>query len=152
LFDLHQGMVKNEHQYVTKMTLITNMGGLWGHFPTIFWIVEYLQGQYIWNKISKHIMSWCDMDFQSIPLYITYNFQHFELIQYVDGLSKSLPTFQINDSKVTINWDDFSSFSELVMQQPRIQLLHWEYLCIGKLFRWKNSLNWKVASIEKKLS
>jgi hypothetical protein len=46
LFDLHQGMVKNEHQYVTKMALIANMGGLWGHFPTIFWIVEYLQGQF----------------------------------------------------------------------------------------------------------
>ncbi len=60
------------------------------------------------------------MDFQSIPLHITYNFQHFELIQYVNGLSKLLPTFQINDSKVTINWDDFSSFSELVMQQPVI--------------------------------
>jgi len=46
LFDLHQGMVKNERQYVTKMALIANMGGFWGHFPTIFWIVEYLQGQF----------------------------------------------------------------------------------------------------------
>jgi len=28
LFDLHQGMVINEHQYVTKMTLCSMMGGL----------------------------------------------------------------------------------------------------------------------------
>jgi hypothetical protein len=28
LFDLHQGMVTNEHQYVTKMTLCPMMGGL----------------------------------------------------------------------------------------------------------------------------
>jgi hypothetical protein len=35
LFDLHQGMVTNEHQYVTKMTLNANMGGLWGDFIAI---------------------------------------------------------------------------------------------------------------------
>jgi hypothetical protein len=28
LFDLHQGMVTNEHQYVTKMALCLMMGGL----------------------------------------------------------------------------------------------------------------------------
>jgi hypothetical protein len=28
LFDLHQGMVTNEDEYVTKMTLNVNMGGL----------------------------------------------------------------------------------------------------------------------------
>jgi hypothetical protein len=28
LFDLHQGMVANEHQYVTKMTLCAMIGGL----------------------------------------------------------------------------------------------------------------------------
>jgi hypothetical protein len=28
LFDLHQGMVSNEHQYVTKMALNVSMGGL----------------------------------------------------------------------------------------------------------------------------
>jgi hypothetical protein len=32
LFDLHQGMVINEHQYVTKMTSCASMGGLWGRF------------------------------------------------------------------------------------------------------------------------
>jgi hypothetical protein len=58
LFDLHQGMVTNEHQYLTKMALSVNMGGLWGDFIAIFYIVEYLQRPiYIWNKISKCIMS-----------------------------------------------------------------------------------------------
>jgi hypothetical protein len=42
LFDLHQGMVANEHQYVIKMTLCAMIGGSWGDFITIFWIVEYL--------------------------------------------------------------------------------------------------------------
>jgi len=42
LFDLHQNMVTNEHQYVTKMTLCATMGSVWGDFTTIFWIVEYL--------------------------------------------------------------------------------------------------------------
>jgi len=36
LFDLHEGMVTNEHQYVAKMTLNANMGGLWGDFTAIF--------------------------------------------------------------------------------------------------------------------
>jgi len=61
------------------------------------------------------------MDFQSIPLDITYNSQHFEPIQYVNGLSRSLPTFQVNDSKVNIDLNDFPSFSKSVMQQPPIQ-------------------------------
>jgi len=70
------------------------MGGLWGDFIVIFWIAEYLQMPiYIWNKVLKCIMSQCGMDFQSIPLHIAYNSQHFEPIQYVNGLSRSLPTF-----------------------------------------------------------
>jgi hypothetical protein len=65
-------MVTNEPQYVTKMALSVSMGGLWGDFTAIFWIIEYLQRPiYIWNKISKPIMSQCDMNFQSIPLHIT---------------------------------------------------------------------------------
>jgi hypothetical protein len=55
------------------------------------------------------------MDFQSILLHITYSSQHFEPIQYVSNLSKSLLTFQINDPKVTIDLDDFPSLSELMM-------------------------------------
>jgi hypothetical protein len=50
-----------------------------------------------------------------------YSFQHFEPIQYVNNLSKSLITFQINDPKVTINLDDFPSLSELMVQQLLIQ-------------------------------
>jgi hypothetical protein len=71
LFDLHQGMVINKHQYVTKMALSASMGGLKGDFTIIFWIAKYLQRPiYIWNKISKNIMSQCGMDFQFIPLHI----------------------------------------------------------------------------------
>jgi hypothetical protein len=36
----------------------------------------------MWNKISKHIMFWCGVDFPSIPLVIAYNSQHFEPIEY----------------------------------------------------------------------
>jgi hypothetical protein len=81
LFDLHQGMVINEHQYVTKMTLNASMESLWGEFIAIFWVVEYLQRSiYCWNKVSKCIMSRYGMDFQSVPLHIVYSFQHFESI------------------------------------------------------------------------
>ncbi len=62
------------------------------------------------------------MDFQAIPLHLAHSFQHFELIQYVNSLFRFLPTFQINDPKVTINLEDFRSLSELVVQQPPIQL------------------------------
>jgi hypothetical protein len=43
LFDLHQNMLTNEHQYVTKMVLSATKGGLWGDFIAIFWIIKYLQ-------------------------------------------------------------------------------------------------------------
>jgi hypothetical protein len=56
-------------------------------------------------------MFWCGMDFQSIPLHITYNTQHFKLIQYVNGLSKFWPTFQVTNPKVTIDLDNFPSLS-----------------------------------------
>jgi hypothetical protein len=94
LCDLHQNMVTNEHQYVTKMTLNASRGGLWGDFIAIFWIVQYIQKLiYIGNKVSKCIMSQCGMDFQYIPLHIAYNSEHFKPIQYVNGLFRSLPTF-----------------------------------------------------------
>jgi hypothetical protein len=55
--DLHQGLVTNEHQYLTKMTLSASMGGLRGDFIAIVWRVEHLQNTiYIWNKVSKHVM------------------------------------------------------------------------------------------------
>jgi hypothetical protein len=59
--------------------------------------------------------------FWSITLHIAYSFKHLNLIQYVNGLSKSLLTFQVNDSKVTINLDEFSFLLELMVQQPSIQ-------------------------------
>jgi len=124
LFDLHQSMVTNEHQYVTKMALCVTMGSLWGDFTSILWIFEYLQKLiYIWIKISKRIMSQRRMDFQSIPLHITYNSQHFEPIEYVNGLFQSSPIFQANDPKVHIDLDDCPSFLELMMQEPQIQFL-----------------------------
>jgi hypothetical protein len=56
------------------MALCAMMGGLWGDFTTIFWIVKYLQMPiYIWNKISKHITSWCAMNFSIYSL--TYSLQ-----------------------------------------------------------------------------
>ncbi len=84
LFDLHQNMVTNKHQYVTKMTLNITMGGLWINFITMFQITKYLQRLiYIWNKISKCITFRCGVYFQSIPSYKVYNF---EPIEYVNDL------------------------------------------------------------------
>jgi hypothetical protein len=61
------------------------------------------------------------MDFQSISLHMTYNFQHFEPIEYINGLFWSLLIFQANDRKVHIDLNDFPSFSELMMQKLQIQ-------------------------------
>jgi hypothetical protein len=57
------------------------------------------------------------MDFQFIPLHIVYNFQHFEPIEYVNGLSHSSLIFQANDPKLHIDLDDFPSFLKLLMQK-----------------------------------
>jgi len=117
-------MVTNEHQYVTKMALGASMGSLWGDFIVIFWIVEYLQKSiYMRNKISKRNMSWCGMNFQFISLHITYNFQDFEPIQYVNGLFRCLHTFQVNDFKVTIDLYEFPFLLKSMVQQLLIQLL-----------------------------
>ncbi len=157
MFDLHQDVVTNEHQYVTKMALSAHMGGLWGDFTAIFWIIEHLQRSiYIWNKFSKCIMFRCRMDFQSIPLHITYNSQHFQPIQYVNGLSSFWPIFQVNDSKVTIDLGDFPSLLESTMQQPCIQLsqqttsFHWnekfDYVLIDFLKNnWESPLEYVVS-------
>jgi hypothetical protein len=53
--------------------------------------------------------------FSIYPFTCKYNFQHFQPIQYVNGLSRSLLTFQINDSKITIDFNDFLSFLESMM-------------------------------------
>jgi hypothetical protein len=52
-------------------------------------------------------MSRCGMDYQSIPLHITYNFQHFELIDYDNGVSRFFCAFEPNDPKMTTNLDKF---------------------------------------------
>jgi hypothetical protein len=138
-------MVINEHQYVIRMTLNVSMGGLWGNFIAMFWILEYLQRLiYIWNKISNCIMFQCGMDFQSIPLHIMYSFQLFELIQYVNNLSRSSTTFQINDPKVTINLDDFSSLSKLVVQQLLVQLSQ-----LVTIFYWNEKFDFALMEILK---
>ncbi len=90
MFDLHQDMVTNEHQYVTKMALCASMGGLCGDFTTIFWIVKYLPKPiYIWNKVSNCITFQFDMDFQSIPLHITCTilniFNQFNMLMFYLG-------------------------------------------------------------------
>jgi hypothetical protein len=61
------------------------------------------------------------MDFQFISLHITYNSQHFEPNEYVNGLFWSLLIFQVNDPKVHIDLNDFPSFSELMIQKLQIQ-------------------------------
>jgi hypothetical protein len=107
-------------------------------FTAIFWIAKYLHRPiYIWNNVSKHIMFRCGMEFESIPLHISYRSQHFEPIQYVNGLFKSLFTFQIIDPKVMIDLDDFPSPLELVVQQPLIQLSQ-----LATSFYWNENLNY----------
>jgi hypothetical protein len=58
----------------------------------------------------------CGLKFQSIPLRITYNSEHFESIEYINGLFSFLCTLQMNDPKINIDLDDFSSLLKLVMQ------------------------------------
>ncbi len=108
--NLHQSTFRNEHEYVTKMAQNVKMKGLEGDFVASFWIVEYFKRHiYVWNKILKHIMSQCGMDFRFFPLDISYNCQHFEPFEYVNGVVKFAPTLETNDPKVIINLDKFPS-------------------------------------------
>ncbi len=86
----------------------------------------------------------CGMDFQSTLLHIVYNFQHFEPIQYVNGLSKFLPTFQVNDFKITIDLNDFPSLSKLVVQQSPIQLSQ-----LTTCFYWNEKIDYALMDILK---
>jgi hypothetical protein len=52
------------------------------------------------------------MDFQSIPLHMVYNFQHFELIEYFNGVHWSLYIFWTNHPKVIINLNEFPYLSK----------------------------------------
>ncbi len=56
----------------------------------------------------------CGMDFQSIPLHITYSFQDFKPIEYVNGVSWLSPIFQANNPKVHTDLNDYPSFLELM--------------------------------------
>ncbi len=73
-----------------------------------------------------------------------YNFQHFEPIQYVTGLFKSLSTFQINDPKVTIDLNEFPSISKLMVQQPPIQLSQ-----LATWFYWNEKFDYALMDILK---
>jgi hypothetical protein len=55
-----------------------------------------------------------------------------------------LPIFQVHDSKVSINLDDFLSLSELVMQQPPIQLSQ-----LTTNFYWNEKPNYALMDILK---
>jgi len=72
-------------------------------------------------------------------------FQQFELIQYVNGLSRSSLIFQVYDSKVNIDLDDFPSFSESMMQQPPIQLSQ-----LTTCFYWNEKYDFALSDILKK--
>jgi hypothetical protein len=74
------------------------MGGLGGYFTKFFWITNYLQRPiYVWNKMSKHIM-W--NGFSNYPLYIAYDFQHFEPIEYANGMARFLLAFETMISRL----------------------------------------------------
>jgi hypothetical protein len=80
---------------VRKVVKSATMGGLSEYLTTIFQIKSYLQRPiYVWNKMSKHIISQCEMDFQTILLYIAYNSQHFEPIEYAIGMARFSLTFE----------------------------------------------------------
>jgi hypothetical protein len=55
-----------------------------------------------------------------------------------------LPTFQVNDSKVIIDLDDFSYLLKLVVQQPPIQL---SQLITG--FYWNENFDYALKDILK---
>ncbi len=77
-------------------------------------------------------------------IYITYSSQHFELIQYVSGLSRFLFTYQVNDPKVIIDLDDFPSLLKSVVQQPCIQL--WQ---LTTHFYWNGKFDFELMNMLK---
>ncbi len=63
------------------------------------------------------------MDFQFVPLHMSYNSQHFEPIKYVNVVVKFAPISETNDPKVIINLDKFPSIPKSMVQQPPTQIL-----------------------------
>jgi hypothetical protein len=57
------------------------------------------------------------MDFQFVPLHITYEFQHFEPIEYANSVARFILTFETNDPKVIINLNEFSFLSKPMVWQ-----------------------------------
>jgi hypothetical protein len=53
LFDLHQSMVTNEHQYVTKMALNASLGGFWEDFTPRYQVLSKMFGNKIIPSIQK---------------------------------------------------------------------------------------------------
>ncbi len=113
LYDLHNGQVSNEHQYIEKMSQSAIIGGLWEDFTSIFWIVEYLQWLvYVWNKDSNKIMCKCGLYYQIDPLHIDYSNQHFEPIEYACDIKNIQFQFETQDWKSFINLDDYQMLSK----------------------------------------
>ncbi len=137
-------------RYSDKWTWICNKNGtkcyngrFMGRFQCNVLDNIYLQRPiYVWNKISKCIMFWCGVNFQSIPLHITYNFHHFELIDYDNGVLRFFHAFEPNDPKMTINLDEFPLILESIVQQFALQTPQ-PNLC----FYWNENLNSTLMDI-----
>jgi hypothetical protein len=90
------------------------MGGLLGNFTIIF-------GKHNFSKVKLHLKSNIKTHHVSVwkgfSIYpLTYNFQHFEPIEYVNGVSKILHAFKINNPKMIFNLDEFLSCSKSMIQ------------------------------------
>jgi hypothetical protein len=85
----------------TKMAQCDTMGNLWGDFITFVLRKIIYKGQFMFGIKYQNTMFWCGVGFQSIPLHIVYNFQHFESIEYDNGVPRFFHAFEPNDPKVT---------------------------------------------------
>ncbi len=117
-YDLHNGQVSNEHQYIEKMSQSAIVGALWEDFTSIFWIAKYLQWPiYVWNKDSNRIMFKCGLDYQIDLLHIAYSNQHFEPIEYTCDVKNTQFQFETQNSKSFINLDDYPMLSRPMKQE-----------------------------------
>ena len=87
LHDLHNGTILNENQYIERMSISATVGGLWGDFTEIKWILDYLQKKIsIWNIQNGRIFSTFGREFNNETLHIAFGYNHFEPIEVLDGL------------------------------------------------------------------
>jgi hypothetical protein len=84
--------------------------------------------------------------FSIYPLTYSIQFLTFSTIQYVNGLFKFLPTFQVNDSKISTNLDNFPSLLESMMQQLPIQLSQ-----LTTCFYWNEKIDFALMDILKQI-